>query len=136
MVLGFKSDAWAGGFVTTLWAIDVAGWICVAVAVTHMLVFAVLIRRDWVRMAAEAYALQLLASCDLLESRTVAIEPSCGRQEAAMAVGAATGGSKIAFPDALDVARHQARMRRGVSPRSHATSYGRPTRPGVARGNW
>lgn len=70
MVLGFKSDAWAGGVVATLWAIDVAGWICAAVAITHMLIFAVLIRRDWVRIAADAYALQLLASCDLFESRT------------------------------------------------------------------
>lgn len=69
MVLGFKSDAWAGGIVATLLAIDVSGWVSIATAVTHMVTFAFVIRRDWVRVAADAYARQLLASCDTLESQ-------------------------------------------------------------------
>ena len=69
MVLGFESDAWKGGAVATLSTINAAGWICVATAITHILVFAFLIRSDWVRTAADAYAHQLLASCDILESR-------------------------------------------------------------------
>ncbi len=69
MVLAFESDAWSSGAVATLSTINLAGWICIATAVTHILVFAFLIRSDWVRMAADAYALQLLASCDILETR-------------------------------------------------------------------
>lgn len=70
MVLGLKSDAWTEGIVATLSAIDEPAWICVTTAITHILVFAFLIRRDWVRVAADAYALQLLASCDMLENRS------------------------------------------------------------------
>lgn len=69
MVLGLKSDVWSSGPIGVLSTVDVAGWMAIATAVMHMLVFMFVIRRDWVRMAADAYALQLLASCDMLESR-------------------------------------------------------------------
>ena len=69
MVLGLKSDVWFSGHDGVLSTVDVADWVAIAVAVAHIFVFTFLIRRDWVRTAADAYALQLLASCDMLESR-------------------------------------------------------------------
>lgn len=69
MVLGLKSDVWFSGPVGVLSAVDVVDWMAIAVAGAHILVFTFIVRRDWVRTAADAYALQLLASCDMLESR-------------------------------------------------------------------
>lgn len=69
MVLGFTSDAWSGGIVGTLSALDIFGWLTMVTAAAHMMVFAFVVRRDWVRVAADAYAQQLLASCDTLEGQ-------------------------------------------------------------------
>lgn len=69
MVLVFKSDAWNGEVAAVLSTIDISGCVSIATAITHMVLFAFLVRRDWVRVAADAYAQQLLASCDTLESQ-------------------------------------------------------------------
>ena len=48
--------------------IGVEWWASLALAVLHGVFFAFKIRKEWVRLAAEAYARQLLASCDILGS--------------------------------------------------------------------
>ena len=68
VVAFLKSESWTGEIVTTLSNIDTWTWMCVASISTHTLVFAFIIRPDWVRMPAEEYARQLLAACDMLES--------------------------------------------------------------------
>ena len=42
-------------------------WAILVVTAVHNLLFVAYIRIDWVRVAAEAYARQLLAACDSLE---------------------------------------------------------------------
>ena len=46
---------------------DRRGWASVVITAVHTLLFVAYIRDDWVRMAAERYAQQLLAACDSLE---------------------------------------------------------------------
>lgn len=69
IVLGFESNVFAMGLLDTLSAVRVPGWMGIATGISHVLIFALLVRTDWVRVAADAYARQLLASCDVLESR-------------------------------------------------------------------
>ena len=57
------------GLLATLTTVDVPGWVGIATGISHVLIFVFVIRTDWVRVAADAYALQLLASCDVLASR-------------------------------------------------------------------
>ena len=57
-----------GEFPTTIRSIGVEWWASLALAVLHGVFFAFKIRKEWVRLAAEAYARQLLASCDILGS--------------------------------------------------------------------
>lgn len=61
-VVVFSTD----GIVSTLQAIDNATWAAALLTLAHMLVFVVVVRRDWVRATADAYAQQLLAACDTL----------------------------------------------------------------------
>ncbi len=68
-VWAFKYDVWTGEIVTTLSIIDLPVSICVAAAIVHLLVFVLIIRKGWVRVAADAYARQLLATCDVLEEQ-------------------------------------------------------------------
>lgn len=63
-----KSESWTGEIVATLSIIDMWTWGCIASSGVHMLVFAFIIRPDWVRVPAEEYARQLLAACDMFES--------------------------------------------------------------------
>ena len=53
---------------STFHAIDKPTWAAALLTLAHMLTFAVIVRRDWVRATADAYAQQLLAACDILES--------------------------------------------------------------------
>ncbi len=61
-VVVFSTDS----IVSTLHAIDNATWAAALFTLAHMLVFVVMVRRDWVRATANAYAQQLLAACDTL----------------------------------------------------------------------
>ena len=60
-------DMWTGGLSTTVQAISVEWWVSLVLIVVHAFFFAFKIRTGWVRIAAEAYATQLLAACDVLE---------------------------------------------------------------------
>ena len=68
MLLGVAaggSHMW--GFIATMQAGGVEWWASFFLTVVHALFFALKIRKGWVRLAAEAYAKQLLAACDILE---------------------------------------------------------------------
>lgn len=69
IVLGFESHPFGMGPVATLTTVGIRGWVGMVTGVSHVLVFVFVIGTNWVRMAADAYARQLLASCDVLESR-------------------------------------------------------------------
>ena len=60
-------DSWAGDISTTVQTIGVEWWASLVLIVLHALFYAFKIRNGWVRIAAEAYARQLLAACDVLE---------------------------------------------------------------------
>lgn len=53
---------------STLQVIDKPTWAAALFTLAHMLVFAVMVRRDWVRATTNAYSQQLLAACDILDS--------------------------------------------------------------------
>lgn len=62
-------DSWTGELSTTAENIGTEWWASLVVTVIHGLFFVFKIRKDWVRLADDAYARQLLAACDVLESR-------------------------------------------------------------------
>ena len=68
-VLFVEADAWTGEIVSTLRAVGSPAWTCLAITVVHGLLFSFRIRQDWVKVAAEAYAYQLLAACDTMATR-------------------------------------------------------------------
>ena len=57
-----------GELSTTLLAISTELWASLVFILLHAFFFALKIRATWVRLAAEAYAQQLLAACDVLEN--------------------------------------------------------------------
>ena len=61
-------DSWTGELTTTIRAVGAEVWASLVLTVVHGFFFAIKIREGWVRIAAEAYAQQLLAACDVLES--------------------------------------------------------------------
>ena len=61
-------ESWTGELSATIRAIGVEVWASLVLTVVHGFFFAFKIREGWVRLAAEAYAQQLLAACDALES--------------------------------------------------------------------
>ena len=61
-------ESWTGELTTSIRAVGVEVWASLVLSVVHGFFFAFKIREGWVRIAAEAYAQQLLAACDLLES--------------------------------------------------------------------
>ena len=63
-------DSWAGDLATTAHSIGVEWWASLVLIVLHAFFFAFKMRKGWVRIAAEAYARQLLAACDVLEAPT------------------------------------------------------------------
>ena len=65
-------ESWTGELSTTFRAISVELWASLVLIVVHAHFFAFKIRAGWVRLAAEAYAQQLLAACDALESERAA----------------------------------------------------------------
>ena len=60
--------SWAGESTTIVQDIGVEWRASLVLIVMHTLFFTFKVRRGWVRLAAEAYAQQLLAACDVLES--------------------------------------------------------------------
>ena len=69
VVIGvFALESWTGELSATVRAVGVEVWVSLVLTVVHALFFAFKIREGWVRIAAEAYAQQLLAACDVLES--------------------------------------------------------------------
>lgn len=68
LIVILESDSWTGEIATTLQTIDVSVWVGVLLTIVHTFVFALVIRWEWVRVPAEAYARQLLAACDILKS--------------------------------------------------------------------
>lgn len=67
-----EADAWTGEIASTLRAVGSPAWTCLAVILAHGLLFSFRIRRDWVKVAAEAYAFQLLAACDTMAAKSTA----------------------------------------------------------------
>ena len=65
-VLTIESEFWIATMSVMSLATDIPSVMCVALIVTHILVFLFIIRPNWVRVPAEAYAQQLLAACDVL----------------------------------------------------------------------
>ena len=61
-------DYWTGELTATIRAVGAEVWASLVLTVVHGLFFAFKICTGWVRLAAEAYAQQLLAACDVLES--------------------------------------------------------------------
>ena len=67
LVIGMAVPSWTGQFYRTIPTLSPEWWASVVITVGHTLLFVAYIRPDWVRMAAETYAQQLLAACDSLE---------------------------------------------------------------------
>lgn len=59
--------SWIDQFAGTIPALPEEWWASAVLTAGHTLLFVAYIRADWVRMAAETYAQQLLAACDSLE---------------------------------------------------------------------
>ena len=66
LVLLLESDAWSGEIGTAIQAVSEPAWMCLAVTLIHGLLFCFLVRPNWVKVAAEAYAYQLLGACDTI----------------------------------------------------------------------
>ena len=62
------SNIWTGELAVAAQSVGVQIWACLVLNLGHILIFAFMVRKKWVRLAAEAYARQLLATCDALES--------------------------------------------------------------------
>lgn len=59
--------SWTGNFATTVEALALEWWASMTITTVHTLFFLAYVRPGWVRTAAETYARQLLAVCDVLE---------------------------------------------------------------------
>ena len=68
LIVILEFDSWTGEIATMLQTIDMLVWASVLITILHTLAFALVIRWEWVRVPAEAYARQLLAACDVLKS--------------------------------------------------------------------
>ena len=67
LVIGVAVPSWTGQFAGTIPVPSQGWWASVVITASHTLLFVAYIRDDWVRLAAETYAQQLLAACDSLE---------------------------------------------------------------------
>ena len=67
LVIGITVSSWTGQFANTISTLAPEWWASVVIAVGHALLFLAYVRADWVRMAADTYAQQLLAACDSLD---------------------------------------------------------------------
>ena len=62
-------NSWTGELSATIQTIGVEWWASLVLTILHALFFSFKICKRWVRLAAEGYAQQLLAACDVLESK-------------------------------------------------------------------
>ena len=67
LVFGTAIASWTGLFGSTILTLSQEWWASVVITAVHTLLFVAYIRADWVRLAAETYAQQLLAACDSLQ---------------------------------------------------------------------
>ena len=63
VIAAIALNSWTGDLQT----LSIAWWASLGAIVLHAFFFALKIRKAWVRLAAEAFAQQLLAACDVLE---------------------------------------------------------------------
>ena len=68
IVGGVAFDSWTENLSATIQTLSTEWWVSLILTVVHGSCFTLMVRKTWVRLAAEAYALQLLAACDMLES--------------------------------------------------------------------
>ena len=68
LLIGMTISSWTGQFVSTLSTLSPEWWASLVITAGHTLLFAAYVRDEWVRLAAETYAQQLLATCDSLNS--------------------------------------------------------------------
>jgi len=66
VVAALVFNFWIGDTAGTIQAISLEIWVCISVVTLHTLAFAFWVTKDWIRVAAEAYAQNLLAACDIL----------------------------------------------------------------------
>ena len=66
VLIGVALASWTGNLATTFQTLALEWWVCFTMTTVHALLFKACIRPEWVRAAAENYARQLLAACDLL----------------------------------------------------------------------
>ena len=67
LLIAMAVDSWTGKIAGTVQALSPEWWASVVITAGHTLLLVTYIRADWVRMAAETYAHQLLAACDSLK---------------------------------------------------------------------
>lgn len=67
-VVFLNFDLLTGKTSTIIQSITMENWTCIMMIVIHALIFAFALKERWVRAAADAYAQQLLAACDILDS--------------------------------------------------------------------
>ena len=66
ILIGVALASWTGNLATTFQSLALEWWASLTITAVHALLFVACIRPEWVRAAAENYARQLLAACDLL----------------------------------------------------------------------
>ena len=67
VIAAIALNSWTGDLRATIQTLSIAWWASLGAIVLHAFFFALKIRKAWVRLAAEAFAQQLLAACDVLE---------------------------------------------------------------------
>ena len=70
-IAAIESASWTGEFISTLPLIGMPAWVCMVLIVMHISVFSFIIRPNWIRLPAEAYARQLLAACDMFDNEHI-----------------------------------------------------------------
>ncbi len=60
-------ELWTGEFLASIQMLGMETWASLILTIIHVLFFTFRINNEWVRIAAETYARQLLSTCDLLE---------------------------------------------------------------------
>ena len=71
LVFGWATAWWVGLFTTAIEGPTAEWWMSLAITTGRSLFFFVRIKAEWVRLAAETYAKQLLAACDVLDRGAV-----------------------------------------------------------------
>ena len=71
LVLGWAAAWWIELFPKTIESLTVGWWMSLVLTTGHSFFFCFQIRDEWVRLAAETHAKQLLAACDVLDVKEV-----------------------------------------------------------------